>query len=487
MSREFLAAINQIASERELPKEVVVEAVETAMVSAYKKDQGASQNVSAKLDLVSGEMRLFVEKQVVESVEDEDTQITVAEARHADPNAQLGARVKIELPLPKNFGRIAAQTAKQVILQRIREAKRDHLHSYYAEKEGELVSGIVQFISPNAVTIALGNEAEAILPKSEQIPGEYYRREQRIRAYICEVQKTNRGPHITVSRTHKKMLHRLLELEVPEIANGVVEIKAIAREAGARSKVAVVARQPGVDPVGSCVGMRGGRIQHIVDELNGEKIDIVQWSPDTRTFIGNALSPAKAIGVELRENDAGGKTARVVVPDKQLSLAIGKEGQNARLAAKLTGWRIDIKSASEALLEETKRAEEAAPVVTKEAVVEAPPPVVPEAVPVEIPAAIPVEWPAAITQMPVEVPTPTGEAWEEDEEEAKRKKGKKEKGRKRELVFDEDLGKVVARTKHKPGRVREAWEEALEELEWEQELKSGQEETKSEVDEATEE
>jgi transcription termination/antitermination protein NusA len=343
MKSEFQAAINQVANDRNLPKEVIIDAIRAALVSAYKRDYGTQQNLVATLDSNTGSARIFAEKQVVEVVEDATLQIPYDQAQAIDPEAMVGSIVRVDIT-PSNFGRIAAQTAKQVILQRIREAKRDHLFTNYSEREGELIVGIVQFVGPAGVTLALGDEAEASLPKEEQINGEYYRRDQRLRVYIYKVEKTSRGPQILVSRTHKKMLLRLLELEVPEIANGIVEVRAIAREPGQRSKVAVSARQPGIDPVGSCVGMRGGRIQHIVDELNGEKIDIVPWNPEMSLFIANALSPAKVVSVTLGE----GKTATVIVPDKQLSLAIGKEGQNARLAAKLTGWRIDIVNQTDA-------------------------------------------------------------------------------------------------------------------------------------------
>jgi N utilization substance protein A len=261
---------------------------------------------------------------------------------------------------PEDFGRIAAQTAKQVILQRIREAERDALYNNFSEREGEIINGTVQSVTGQGVTLNLGR-TEALLPKNQQVPGERYNVHQRLRAYVLEVRKTPRGPQIIVSRNHKNMLRRLLELEVPEIYNGAVEIKSIAREAGARSKIAVAAKQPGVDPVGSCVGMRGVRIQSIVNELNGEKIDVVEWSPEPGSFIANGLSPAKVLNVILQD-DNDGKTAVVVVPDKQLSLAIGKEGQNARLAAKLTGWRIDIKSATEAAEEALRKAFEKEPV-----------------------------------------------------------------------------------------------------------------------------
>jgi N utilization substance protein A len=353
VNKEFISAINQVCHERQLSRDVVLEAIEAALISAYKRNFGAAQTITAKIDPDTGIARVFVEKEVVVDVIDNKSQITVAHARKYNPEAGVGDMVHLE-STPADFGRIAAQTAKQVILQRIREAERDSLYTSYAEREGEIINGTVQSIDPQQVTLSLG-KVEAILPRSEQIPTERYSIGQRLRAYVSEVQKTSRGPEIVVSRTHRMMLRRLLELEVPEIYNGTVEIKSIAREAGYRSKVAVAALQDGVDPVGSCVGMRGVRIQSIVNELNGEKIDVVQWSPDVASFIANGLSPAKVLNVILQD-DLDGKTAIVVVPDKQLSLAIGKEGQNARLAAKLTGWRIDIKSATEAAEEALRKA-----------------------------------------------------------------------------------------------------------------------------------
>jgi len=352
VKNDFVVAFNQICSERNLPQEVVLEAIETALVSAYKRNFGSAQNVSAKIDPNTGKAQVFIEKTVVEQVQDDRFEIGLEEARLIDPEAEIGRVVLIE-STPREFGRIAAQTAKQVILQRIREAERDVLFSSYADREGEVINGTVQSITPQAITLNLGR-TEAILPRSQQIPGERYRLHQRVRAYVLEVRRSNRGPQIVVSRTHRNMLRRLLELEVPEIYNGTVEIKGIAREAGSRSKVAVAALQEGVDPVGSCVGMRGVRIQSIVNELGGEKIDVVQWDEDTATFIANALSPARVTNVLLDER-GDGKTATVIVPDDQLSLAIGREGQNARLAAKLTGWRIDIKSVSEAVAEAARR------------------------------------------------------------------------------------------------------------------------------------
>ena len=354
MKNDFMMAINQVCHERQLAIDIVLEAVEVALVSAYKRNFGGNQSITAMIDSNSGEPLIFIEKFVVEDVENDKREILLQDAKALDPGAELNGIVSVE-STPSNFGRIAAQTAKQVILQRIREAERDALYNTYAEREGEIVSGTVHKVDPHQVTLSLG-KAEAVLPRSEQIPTENYKEGQRLRAFVSSVARTSRGPQIIISRTHRTMLRRLLEVEVPEIYNGTVEIKSIAREAGYRSKVAVAALQEGVDPVGSCVGMRGTRIQNIVNELNGEKIDVVQWNPDLSYFIANSLSPAKVMNVML--HDEQGKTAVVVVPDKQLSLAIGKEGQNARLAAKLTGWRIDIKSASEAAVEAIRRAQE---------------------------------------------------------------------------------------------------------------------------------
>ena len=349
MKSEFILALNQICADRNLSQEVVLEAIKSALVRAYQRDTGApaGQNVQVKIDLRTGAVRIFAERLVVAEVTDPKTEISLEDARKIKPDAEVGERIMVE-DTPANFGRIAAQTARQVILQRIREAEREAQYNHFREQEGELVYGTVQSVSPHQVTLRLGR-TEAIMPRKEQVPGERYNLHDRIRAYVLEVRKTPRGPEIIVSRSHKKMLRRLLELEVPEIANGTVEIKAIAREAGSRSKVAVAARQPGVDPVGACVGMRGIRIQSIVKELSGEKVDIIEWSPDPVTFIAKALSPARVLSVMLEEDPVEGRTASVVVPDDQLSLAIGRAGQNARLAAKLTGWRIDIQSVTEAV------------------------------------------------------------------------------------------------------------------------------------------
>lgn len=364
MKSEFIQAINQVCAERNLPKDVVLEAVEVALVSAYKRAFGDCRNVVAKIDNQAGEVKLFVIKDVVDSVSDPDAQIALRDARRINPEAAVGAQVMVECSTPKDFGRIAAQAAKQVILQRIREAERDTLYQSYADRVGEMINAAVQTAEPGLVTVNLG-KTEGVMPRGEMIPGERYRPTQRLRVVIVDVQRGNRGPEITVSRAHRDLLRRLLEMEVPEILNGAVEVKAIAREAGSRSKVAVASKQPRLDPVGACVGQRGYRIQNIVSELNSEKIDVVAWSADTATFIANALSPAKPTQVVLDEAAEGGKTATVIVPDKQLSLAIGKEGQNVRLAAKLTGWRIDIKSESE-WEEEQRRAQEKAPAVSQE-------------------------------------------------------------------------------------------------------------------------
>ena len=351
MKSEFLLAFNQICSERGLPPEVVLDALRTALVSAYRRNTNISsaQNVAVEIDSNSGQALIYVEKEAVEEVHNHDTEVLLENASRSDPNVQLNETVMVE-STPKDFGRIAAQTAKQVILQRIREAEREALYEDYVGRAGEIINGVVQSITPQHISLNLGR-TEAILPRKEQVPGEHYTLHQRLRAYVVEVRRSGRGPQIIVSRSHKSMLRRLLELEVPEIYNGTVEINAIAREAGARSKVAVSARQPGVDPVGSCVGMRGVRIQGIVNELGGEKIDVIEWNPEPPVFIAKALSPARVLTVHLEENPEDGRTATVVVPDDQLSLAIGREGQNARLAAKLTGWRIDIKSVTEAARE----------------------------------------------------------------------------------------------------------------------------------------
>ncbi len=343
---DFLTAITQLAAEKNLAKEVVFEAVEAALASAYKKDALAEANLVVRIDGDSGGMRVFAQKTVVQSsdeIENSEIEIALEDAKELAPNTFVGDLVNVEV-MPQNAGRIAAQTAKQVVLQRLREAEREVVFEEYSGNEGDIISGVVNRLEARHVYIDLG-KTEAVLLPAEQVRTEHYRPGQRLKLYLLEVQKANRGPQVIVSRTHKNLLRRLFEMEVPEIFRGVVEIKAIAREPGFRSKVAVFSRQEGVDPVGACVGLRGIRIQNIVNELNGERIDVVQWNPDPEKFVMNALSPAQAHTVQILPD---GATAEVVVSDHHLSLAIGKEGQNARLAAKLTGLRIDIRSLSAA-------------------------------------------------------------------------------------------------------------------------------------------
>ncbi len=348
MKSEIIAAINQLCSEKGLSTDVVFEAVEAALLSAYKRSQRGSGmaglDLSVRMNQETGQFDVLQHRRVVEEVTDPRLEIPLAEARAIDPKAELGSALVTKMQISKDFGRIAAQTAKQVILQRIREAERESLYSEYLNRAGDIVNGTVYRVEPRGVVISLG-KAEALMPPSEQIPHEYYRTGQRIRAYVLEVRKANRGPQVIVSRTHPDLIRRLIEIEVPEVFSGAVEIKAVAREAGARSKVAVAARESGVDPVGACVGIRGVRVQNVVSELGGEKVDIVAWSPDPGAFVANALSPARVASVTVLAEE---NTAIVVVPDDQLSLAIGRAGQNARLAARLTGLRIDIKSISEA-------------------------------------------------------------------------------------------------------------------------------------------
>lgn len=352
MKSDLIMAVNQLCAERDLPRPIILGAIEEALVHAYRRNYANNTAaVTAQVDGDTGELRIFCEKTVVETISDASVEIGLADARLIDPGVELAGVVQVER-VPADFGRIAAQTAKQVILQRIHEAERDALFDSFHQREGELITGTVQAIDyrSNMVTITLGKKAEGILAADDQLPNERYRIGQNVRALLAEVHKGTRGPQLRLSRTHRNMLRRLLEREVPEIFNGTVEIKSVAREPGQRSKVAVSASQPGVDPVGSCVGLRGTRIQNIVDELGGEKIDVVEWNSDVRQFISNALSPARPSDtVLIEEGDI--HTAIVIVPDRQLSLAIGKEGQNARLAAKLTGWRIDIKSETEAATE----------------------------------------------------------------------------------------------------------------------------------------
>lgn len=342
MNVEFIEALEEIEQEKGISKDVILEALESALISSYKKNFGSSQNVEVEINKHSGIVKVYAQKNVVEDVKDELLEISLEEAKNIDDKYQLGDIVNIEIT-PKNFGRIAAQTAKQVVIQRIKDAERDVIYDEFINRENEIITGMVQRISKNNVYIDLG-KTEGILPPTEQINGEIYEQGDRLKLYILEVKKTTKGPQIILSRSHPGLVKRLFELEVPEIHEGIVDIYAISREAGSRTKIAVFSKDPNVDPVGACFGFKGSRVKAIVDELNGEKIDIIVWSKNIEEFIANSLSPSKVIKVEVKEQE---KSALVVVPDYQLSLAIGKEGQNARLAAKLTNWKIDIKSKSQ--------------------------------------------------------------------------------------------------------------------------------------------
>jgi transcription termination/antitermination protein NusA len=535
MKNDLIMAVNQICAEKDLPRDVIMGAIEEALAHAYRRNYANnSATVTATIDPITGDMTVVCEKKVVETVLDTSTEIALSDALKLDRNAEIGGTIRDERQ-PADFGRIAAQTAKQVILQRIHEAERDAVYDFYHQKEGELITGTVQSVDyrSNAVTVTLSKKAEGVLAAEDQLPNDRYRIGQSVRCLLAEVTKGTRGPQIRLSRTHRNMLRRLLEREIPEIYSGIVEVKSIAREPGQRSKVAVAASQPGVDPVGSCVGLRGTRIQNIVDELNGEKIDVVEWNSEVRNFISNALSPARPSDTLLIE-DGDVRTAIVVVPDRQLSLAIGKEGQNARLAAKLTGWRIDIKSETEAATEglsELKRQQlQAMKQRSLEARAAALPPsddllsraewllrekdktavtleqaakmladaeaatsqeeikVIPALPSVELEpdaeAALPeadvtaeaaADTVEGLEEEPVADLAPTGDeivgfeaipeyafedVAEEEGEAGDKKPAKKSKKteKKRELVFDESLGQVIARKKRKPGRGG-GWEE----------------------------
>jgi len=388
MKTELKAAITQLSAERNLPKEVVLAALESALASAYKKSMSAlEQDIVVRVDPESGEINFYVQKAIVESVANPNREISIKEARKLRATTQLGDVMNIECT-PKNIGRIAVQAAKQVVLQRLREAEHRIVYEEFTDREGKVVSGIIQFTEAKRIYVRL-NRIEAILPVNEQVPSEHYYRGQRLKFYLLEMSQRDKEPQIIVSRSHPNLIRGLFELEIPEVHNGIVELKALAREAGHRTKVAVATMQENVDPVGSCLGPRGIRLQSIINELNGEKIDVIQWHPDPAVFIANALSPAQVASSKIHEET---NTATVVVPDKQLSLAIGKEGQNARLAAKLTGWRIDIKSISamEAERTVTQKPETAAKVTAPEAAVresleEVPTEEIGVAEPVEIP------------------------------------------------------------------------------------------------------
>jgi N utilization substance protein A len=352
MNRELIMVIEQLGREKGIDKEVLFEALETALLSASRKSLGPGDNVRIHIDRKTGDFRVYQRKQVVDEVVDPETQIALADAQGLNPEAEVGVELELLQDKPlQDLGRIAAQTAKQVILQKVRDAEREGIYSEFVGKEGQILRGVVHRIEKRNVILEVG-KAEAILPEREQIPGERYNPGDRVRAYVLEVRRTAKGPQISLSRTHPGYLARLFETEIPEIQEGIVIVKATAREAGERAKVAVASTKRDVDPIGACVGLRGTRIQVISRELRGEKIDIIEWSNDPASFVARALSPAKVSSVTITEepDPEGGEpqmAALVVVPDNQLSLAIGKKGQNARLAAKLTGMRIDIKSESE--------------------------------------------------------------------------------------------------------------------------------------------
>src|SRR5437773_1095300 len=370
MNRELITVIEQIGREKGIDKEILFEALESALLSASRKTLGAADNVRMHIDRKSGDVRVYCRKKVVEEVTDDTLEISLADAKALNTEAELGDELEQERP-PQEFGRIAAQTAKQVILQKVRDAEREGIYSEFAGKEGQILRGVVHRIEKRNVILEIG-KAEAILPEREQIPGERYNPGDRIRAYVLEVRRTAKGPQISLSRTHPGYLARLFETEIPEIQEGIVVVKATAREAGERAKVAVASTKRDVDPIGACVGLRGTRIQVISRELRGEKIDIIEWSHDPATFVARALSPAKVSSVVIAEPSEpdGQPSALVIVPDNQLSLAIGKKGQNARLAAKLTGMRIDIKSESE--VEAERAAGEGLPPVDRAALMALP-------------------------------------------------------------------------------------------------------------------
>ncbi|MEG1501234.1 MAG: transcription termination factor NusA, partial [Clostridiales bacterium] len=342
MNLDFLEALKDLEKERGIQADILLDAIEAALISAYKKNFGSSQNVRVEIDREDGDIHVYYRKEVVEQPEDPRLEISLQEARSFDPDFEMGDVFESEVT-PRSFGRIAAQTAKHVVVQRIREAERNMVYDQFSTRKDDILTGIVLRHEGKNILIDLG-KSEALLSLAEQLPGEKYRLGERLKLYLLEVKKTSKGPQVMVSRSHPGLLKRLMELEVPEIHDGSVEIKSVVREPGARSKLAVYTDNPNIDPVGACVGSKGMRIQSVVNELAGEKIEVVRWDEDPSIFVSNALSPAKVVSVDIHADD---KFAQVVVPDYQLSLAIGKEGQNVRLAARLTGWKIDIKSESQ--------------------------------------------------------------------------------------------------------------------------------------------
>lgn len=347
MNEQLLNAVEVLVKAKKVPESVVFSALESVLLTAYKRETGSNANTSVSIDRTTGEYHIYAEKNVVEAVDPESenaaSQISVADAKKINPMYEAGDILQIEVT-PKNFGRMAAQTAKQVMIQKLREAERGVIYDEFSGREGDVITGTVKWSESRTIFVDLGR-VEGILPFTEQTEGESFQPNDKIKCYVKEVRKTTKGPEIILSRTHPGLLKRLFELEVPEIYSGTVEIKSVVREAGSRSKIAVYAMDPTVDPVGACVGPKGQRVQNIVNELHGEKIDIVRWDEDPAIYIANALSPAKVVSVSVADED---KASYVIVEDYQLSLAIGKAGQNARLAAKLTGWKIDIKSESQA-------------------------------------------------------------------------------------------------------------------------------------------
>jgi len=342
MNLDFIEAVEALEREKHMSKDMLIEAIESALVSAYKKNYGTSQNVRVNIDRETGDIDVFMRRDIVEEVEDEFSQCSLEEAQEIDPEYELGDVIEYRVT-PKDFGRIAAQTAKQVVVQRIRETERGMIYDDYISRQGQVVTGVVQRVSNNTVFVNMGR-AEGILSQGEQIPGEKYNVNDRLKVFVMDVKRSSKGgPQVFLSRTHPGLVKKLFELEVPEIQEGIVEIKSVSREAGSRTKIAVCTYDENVDPVGSCVGPRGQRVQAVVDELGGEKIDIINWSDEPGKMISAALSPSKVEMVLIDEEE---KSALVVVPDYQLSLAIGKEGQNVRLAARLCNWKIDIKSHS---------------------------------------------------------------------------------------------------------------------------------------------
>ena len=339
-NKELILALEELEKEKGIEKSYLLESIETALVTAYKRNFDALENVRVEMDKQTGATHVYAIKEIMEKPNDEALEISLKDAQEINKNLKIGDTVEVEI-VPKNFGRIAAQTAKQVIIQKLREAEREIVFSEYNERKGEIVSGLIQKADKNIVVMDLG-KLEGVMPTKEQIPTEHYRVNQKIKGYVLEVEKGSKGaPQVIVSRSHPDFVRKLLEFEIPEIYEGVIEIKSVSRDPGYRSKVAVYSPDPNIDPVGSCVGQKGVRIQNVINELNGEKIDVIEWDEDPSIYIASALLPAKILAVDIKENE---KFAQVIVPDDQLSLAIGKSGQNARLAAKLTNWKIDIKS-----------------------------------------------------------------------------------------------------------------------------------------------